>query len=392
MGASIYRTYEEAANDYLIKFRSLRDAPPMTSKAATRGAGEIPEDKMIDHADAIADVSADMVELSKTYIESSDATVREGISGQLIAQATAELQVAIELLQISEEKKSRSVATTRAVRGAQLKGAISTLEKSMATPPTLGLPVAKTRRRAGGKPSTVEEAKIQLQKTAEITTTAMVRRVQELGGDIAFDLVMQTEWGAVTSGAGLLGKEIIEKLEVIKKGVGVFLARAVSVAAKTLYNVYCKIMALLGREIEDQARDKVKEWLDKVKEEGKIDLFEILLAKFYRVESFKETLQGWLSKTTAEIDAINKTVDEVTLLGEKFTVLVGRMSTLANVINLGKLIKLPQVLLVVAAIQLALLAVLVYAGFDYIGYRQPRFPNMAKGVAEVIAEGVAATA
>ena len=76
-----------------------------------------------------------------------------------------------------------------------------------------------------------------------------------------------------------------------------------SVAAKTLYNVYRKIMALLGREIEDQARDKVTEWLEKVKEEGKIDLFEILVAKFYRVDSFKETLQGWLSKTTAEIDA-----------------------------------------------------------------------------------------
>jgi hypothetical protein len=34
------------------------------------------------------------------------------------------------------------------------------------------------------------------------------------------------------------------------------------------------------------------------------------------------------------------------------------------------------------------LAVLVYGGFDYVGYKQPGFLNLTKGVAEVIQENL----
>jgi hypothetical protein len=386
--ASKYGSYEAASRGYLARFKSLGEARPTTAGVVTRGAGEISEDQLIDHADAIADISTEMVELSAEYLESPDAAVREGISGQLLTQAAAELQLAVELLKTSEREDGRQGPTTRSVRGASLQDAVSALERAMATPPSQGLPVTRTTLRSGVKPSTVQDAMTALQGSANVTTTAIVQRVKELGGDLAFNLVMQTEWAAVTSGAGLLGKDIVEKLEVLKKGAGILIARIVSVVAKTLYNVYRKILALLGKELEEEAKNKVSEWLQKVKETGKVEIFDTLVEKFYRLESFKQALQESLSKSTAELEVVNSTTEQVTLVGDKFSVLAGRMNTLANVVNLGKLTGIPQVLLVVASIQVTLLAVVIYSGFDYIGYRAPRFPNLTKGVAELISEAV----
>jgi hypothetical protein len=36
--------------------------------------------------------------------------------------------------------------------------------------------------------------------------------------------------------------------------------------------------------------------------------------------------------------------------------------------------------------------VLVYAGYDYIGYKQPEFLNLTKGVGEVIRDNLGVTA
>jgi hypothetical protein len=49
----------------------------------------------------------------------------------------------------------------------------------------------------------------------------------------------------------------------------------------------------------------------------------------------------------------------------------------------------PQALVVVTAIRIVLLTVLVYGGYDYIGYGQVKFLNLTKGVAEVIRENLA---
>ena len=84
-----------------------------------------------------------MVTLSMGYLEMPEPEVREGISGQLLAQAAAEMQVASELLEIAREGQTGKprVPTTRAAHGVALRDTIADLEKAMAHPVAEGLPV-----------------------------------------------------------------------------------------------------------------------------------------------------------------------------------------------------------------------------------------------------------
>jgi hypothetical protein len=66
------------------------------------------------------------------------------------------------------------------------------------------------------------------------------------------------------------------------------------------------------------------------------------------------------------------------------------MNTVGDVVGLARFIQaqFPQVLVVVTGVRVALLAVLVYAGYDYIGYDQPAFANLTRGVGEMIRDNL----
>ncbi len=391
MNTKGYSSYEEAVQDYLGRFRALRDEPPALAVAATRGAGDISAETLIQAAGQIADVSASMVPLAKGYLAASDPTLREGVSGQLLAQAAAELQVATELLTIAAGDVVGSPAPIR--RGARRAGlleAINNLENALAKPVSDGLVMPDLVRRGGTAATTPEEARKALQLAVSVTTGAISQRVVEVGGDLAYNLVFNTQWAAVIQSAGLLSKDIDKLLERVKEGASQLIQSAVKVATRTLLNVFDKILALLGKDVEDQARKQIQKWLGDMQKAGKIELFEKLVGGLYKVDAFKAALPGWLEKTTVGMDVINTTTTDVAALSDKFTVLVGRINTVGDVIGLAKFIQteFPQVLVVVTAIRIALLAVLVYGGFDYIGYGQGTFLNLTKGVSEVVRDNL----
>ncbi len=387
MSAKSYTSYEQAAADYVAQFDAVLQVPPGTPAAARRGAGEVPVETLVQRADQIADISARMIPFARAYLDSPDVTLREGISGQLLAQAAAELEIASELLKITQETEGAGpIAKTRAARTADLQKAVQGVQEAMKAPPSAGLVSAEIKTRAASAATTPEEAKTALQETAETSVAAISLRVRELGGDIAFDLVIKTQWVAVLDGAKLLNKDLAAKLDTLKQGASVLIGQIVGVVAKTLLNVYEKLQALLGKDAEDQARKKIQEWLEKIKKDEKIDLFEKLVDGLYGVDAFKKEIAGCLAKTTATLDVLNTTNDEVGAVAEKFKVLAGYMGTLEDIVVAAKFIQLPQVLATVAGIQVLLLAFAVYAGYDYIGYKPLSFPNLTKGVGELVCE------
>lgn len=398
MTTKTHLTYEEAAQDYLSLFAGLRDASSASSKAVMRGSADIPAGTLIEQAERIAEVSASMVPLAGRYLDAPDYRLREGISGQLLAQAAAEMQVAAELIQIAakdaadiaDESSKANFSTTRAAQGTGLREAIDGLEKAMAMPISAGLVVPRKVRRAGAFAETPEEAKNALHQTATAAAGSISQRVVEVGGDLAFSLVFNTEWKTVINSVGLLSHDIAKLLDGLKEGASTLVQRAISAGARTILNAYSKILALLNRDFEDEARKQVKDWLEQIQQAGRIDLFGQLIGRLYQVNALESTLPDWLEKTMADVDEINGTTKEVAVLSDKFTVLVERISVVGDAIGLAKLVQaqFPQLLAVVTAIRVTLLAVLVYAGYDYIGYEQTRYANLTKGVAEVIRDNL----
>jgi hypothetical protein len=385
--------YEDAAQAYVTHFRALREAPSVPPGVVTRAPVDIPDDILLQEAEQIAEVSATMVPLAREVLDDPDPNLREGMGSQLLAQAAAELQLATELLQFDEGAEKAlpdpEVGVVRSARGAGLRRSIADLEDVMAMDLGMGLKSEVVVRGAPAAPKSIPEAKAKLQESAILSTGAIVMHVCDLGEGIAMDLLFKTDWTLVKQGLGMIRGDIAEMLEALTDGIGDLIARAVKTAAKTLINVYDKILAFLGKDVEDQARQKVKELLEKIKEKGEIDILESLVKTLYRVNAFKEGLAGWMDQTTAGEDQLTKTAGEVDLVSKRFIVLVGRMKVLETAIALArKFIKLPQVAPVLAGLQIALLAVLVYGGFDYVGYKQPGFLNLTKGVAEVIQENL----
>ena len=206
MTTGAYATYEEAAGEYLARFNALLAAPRDAAGPAVRSAGAPGAETLIEQADGIADISAGMVPLARGYLDADDPALREGISAQLLAQAAAELQVAAELLQVTEGEEEAG-RTTRAAGGVGLSQAIGALEHAMAIPVADGLaPFVPTRRDIWIAPTdpeqALQEAKDKLRTAATTTVDGISANVCEFGGDVAFDLIFNTKWTAVLRAPG----------------------------------------------------------------------------------------------------------------------------------------------------------------------------------------------
>ncbi len=380
-------TYEQDAQELLAGYDQLTILP--------RGAAEgiPPAENVIRAAERITGVSPRLTRHAAGLLESGSPLEREGVSAHLMAQAAAELQLAAELLTVAAEGsgKTPAGAAARSARGAMLVQAGEGLRAALSVPASAGLaPFIPALRRAGPLPQDLPAAAELLRGSVAQADRAISRQVVDLGGEIAFDLVMQTRWAAVLDGASLLRGQAADKLEEIQKGLGGIVQQAASAAEKAILNVYDKILVLLGKDVEDKARVQIREWLEKIKEDGKIELLAGLVEKLYRVDAFHKDLEGWIAASTAPAPKLGETAAEVEQLGQKFGVLAGRIKSVENAVGLAKLTGIPQVLLVVAGLQVGLLAVLVYAGFDYIGYQQGGFLDITRGVAQVVKDGLSA--
>jgi hypothetical protein len=366
MEANLYSTYDDAAREYLDKLygvtQLLQDAAPIVSQSANAANST----RFMDLADDIADISATMAALVQKYQNDSNPLVQEGIFCQFIDQATTELLLEMGLLQIVQEEQTGipSSAATQATHSAALLEAINAAEKSMTMPLSQGLTVGASYRITDA--SNVTEAASSFQVVFDCTTNSISRRVQELGSDITMDLIAGTEWTTVVYGASSLQSPAKNFLEAIDKNDGSLASRAALIAGKMLLNVYEKIVVLANQNIANEMREKVGEWLEKIKQTEKIELFSVLVENLYSLDALIRSMERSLQDSVNGPESINRASDRIKTYSDKFIVLTGKMRKLEDAIRLGKLIQLPQLMPTMIALQVELLSSLVYAGYDYI--------------------------
>jgi hypothetical protein len=320
---------------------------------------ELPVEILVQRAEEIADVSSKTIQLADGYLNSADPRAREGIHYHFIDQAAVELLLGIELLQVSAEKAGAvATAAIKATHGAALREAVSAAGKSSSAPITQGLPTDACYRVS--ESATSEEAIAGLKMALDSTAGNISRRVQELGGDIAYDLVSGTEWAEVSRGAALSGKDIRAIPESISEGI----------AGRMLLHAHRKITALLGSDVAPEARGRIRSWLEEIKQAGRVEVFNEMVGSFYGSEALKKSVSE-VERSSPQVESINRTADLIKAFSDRFIVLIGRMRKLEDAIRLGKQVEIPQFRLVTIALQVALLSALVYAGRDYIGTRLP---------------------
>jgi hypothetical protein len=362
---NLYATYEEAVRDYLMKFRALIQLPAETDMASDPEIDEIPVEMLEQYARDIAHVSSCMIQLVQSQLNSADSILREGILSHFIDQATAEFLLGAEIMQTCiKETGAQPTAANRVTYSAALRESAGAIEKSSSVPVTQGLIAGEPVR--GPECATIDEAISALQAAVASTLSNITHRVQELGKDIVFDLVEGTSWAGANEEASLSSREIIGLLESSANDFSNERPAVFSAAAGILSNSYTKISALLSRDIEPVARHKMVDWLAHIQQTNQVDLFDGMVENLYGVEELKKSVRIESSATRFEIESINRTSGLLKSLSEKFTILTGRMRKMEDAIRLGKLIHIPQLVTVIASLQIALLAVLVYSGHDYI--------------------------
>jgi len=216
MKSNRYSTYEDAVRDYLDRFRALMQHSQKEIAGTARGVIDLPGEELLQRSEEVAGLSSEIFHHAQAYLSSAVPSTREGIRFHFIDQATIEMLLGIELLQISEEKAAGAPnAAVRATHGAALSEAMSAVEKSSSVPVAQGLPVPPSNRVS--ESATIDEALAGLKLAAESAVSNICHRVQELGGDIAFDLVSGMQWDEVSRGASLPLEEISAALQELSK-------------------------------------------------------------------------------------------------------------------------------------------------------------------------------
>jgi hypothetical protein len=355
MNADPYPTYEAAARDYLLKLHVLMQSFQETEASMARGALELPAVILVRQAEEIADISTDMIRLAHKHLASFEPIIREGIRGHFIDQAAVELLLSIGLLQIvSEETGPQSTAAVRATYNAVLREAISAVDRSSSAPAAQGLPIGESYRSA--EFATIEEAVSALKPAIAGAAGSILRQVQELGRDIAFELAMGIQC-AETIQSALQPRDAIAELS--QPGYA-------TVAAGILLNVHEKISALLDSGAEDSVLHAIVMWLQEIRQTGSIELFDEKAAGFLGIAELKKAAEAGMDLGPRSVESIAKAMDLLKSYSDKFMVLAGRMRKMEDSMRLCKTIQISQIPSILATLQISLLAALAYAGREYM--------------------------
>jgi hypothetical protein len=366
MEANSYAKYEDAGQKYLERLNALMQLLQNPASMAFQNGDNVHASSYIELSDEIADISATMIGLALDYLKDPDIAVQEGLFCHFLDQATAELLMETELLQLLREEQTGIPpgAAIQATHSAALREAINSVEKSMAMPVRQGFAMGASYRIA--EAASVAEASSSFQVAFGSTAGGISRRVQELGSDIAMDLIAGTEWTSVAQGAASLKSTAQNFLEGINRNDGSLASRAAYTSGKLLLNVYEKIAALANGSMAMEMREKIGEWIQRIAQTGEIELFSDLVEKLYGLDALGRSIERSLQNCATDPESLNRASDAIKTCSDKFIVLTGRMRKFEDAIRLGKLVQLPQLLPTVIALQMQVLASLVFAGRDYI--------------------------
>jgi hypothetical protein len=379
MGAS--ETYLRAASAYADGARAFFvPGPKAMAERERAGTGPVPVSELIDRAETLAPLSAELAGAASAELVAEDPAVRLQASIALLAKALTDLDVSKALLSAAEEEAGKPE------RGRDLKEA----ERSAAvTRPadldhTLQLLLGEEREdaervdRGSDLPKTVEAARTQVADYAETTLLLIRDRAASTGWD-ALGGVAGIGVGKLAKAAGLVSMDVAEAL-----GQAANLTRLYNLVRGFLGQAIGSIKSLLGPTLAKTAGDEVVSWI-KGTATGK--KFTLLVEKLYQTEPTAAALAKLAKESPANLDkfvAAIQGIDALEAAYRKQIELVGKILKVVKYVGLVPPASLPQSQLVLAAVYILVGGYVVLAGGDYVDAQRLKRIDRVPGVRKVL--------
>jgi hypothetical protein len=298
------QNYLESSKKYQESIAALYGGT--VTSMAERGEGNInAAPDLADRAQAVIDRSQELGQAAAANLEASDPDQRELAQLQLLAAAAIDLHVANDLVQLAED-----VPSDVAERGATLPGAITELRAILDVDPNAGmssLMIGAIERAAS--PSDPEEARQALRDAVEAALIDIRDGAASIG-QATLNNLFKLPTAAIEAAAKVAIDDVMAKL---KENVVKLVNKAVSLIALAVD----KILEALGKDVQDEARQKAAEWLKDLQEGT---LFATLLDKLYEPERIRKDIDEQITAVPNGSDAarFNTASQQIGELAQRF--------------------------------------------------------------------------
>ncbi len=349
--------------------------------------GELTLDQVSPDLDQLVQLSQQAGEQTARYLEEGSLTEQEAAEYKLLGQAGAQLRVANELL-VQAAAASGSAETGvaggtgqfRAADSATLIVAVDDLARAIAQP--LDVPIQAVRG-DDDLPEDQDSARVFLARESAASLRSISRQASKIGGEAAQTLLAFNP-ETLKLGASILGKDVVAWLEETVQSVMVVVRKVIASALELIAQAYDWVVRMLGKDLENQAKAKVIAWLEDLKKDfaGKDSktLVEELVTRVFAIDAIQKDVLNWTSATKAELGVLHQATRDVQSLSQKYLQKSNQVSHFLQGIGLVRMVplpflKLPQAQAVIAALVTALMAYVLYAGYDHVDSGQITFFN-----------------
>ncbi len=376
--------YSRAMSTYAAQVRNVF-APPKELQAETLARGEaLPTDFVAERAETLADTTEQAGQVTVTYLEKGLPEEQEAAELKLLAQASAQVRVARELLREANEQARAPAAQAgqRGVRMLTLQEPLDDLAAALEMP--LTVPKAGVRAIAD-RPKDLPAAKADLKREVETSVQKIVQQSGRVSAQAVASL-FKVDTSLLKQGVALVSKELADTLDQIIKGASTAIGKLLRAGARLLLQAYDWILALLGKDQEQAMRAQVEGWIEQLKSEQGDDtsLVANLVNNLYTPQKINQDVAGWLETTQVSVEPINQAAETVQGLGVVFVTKTTYAKKLLDGIGLIRSMTLidkipqlkalaPQLEIVLAAVTLGVLGYTLYTGYDHVDSGRVQF-------------------
>jgi hypothetical protein len=267
-------SYQETATTYTAQLRALFQSSPKPSptRSITRSGQKPSFDTLAERVEQLHVTSLDLGNMTVEYLESHNQRIRETAEIKLLTQASAEFEVVQALLETASPDVPSTMGTRSAIRTVNIRASIEELvrvleapiDQPMQPPTTRLVTRSAASARIMNQSLDPEQAKTQLQDQVKNSVQSICTQAGKVGGRAAQTLVL-IDPRALQQGAALISRDLSEGVEQLLSSVTAGIKRLVGGALRLLLQAYDWVLALLGKDVEQQARKQVADWLTDLK-------------------------------------------------------------------------------------------------------------------------------